>query len=442
MQFVWKFAAILLMSFGLALIVPEFPATVSGEGERPVVEIEVDGTPVTEADARERFGVGLVHLSYDDLAEVPEMREAILGVMGRGGWGCVAEGEWRSFTEGRSISRPENLVFTFRDGLYRVRAIETAADGSGDVCFEAELLGAYDNLEWDPFLRPDLAAVEAQPEVAAELRRLANEPDGTIGGRELTPAQWRRFRSEALENSGFGAGFVVFDRLFRGSVHLETADWTSEVPWLEPVATAIGAVLLLGGAALLVFGWRSNSVRPGTAIAPPILGAAFDLLVLAWSCFFAVVFLDTLWVGPLGQPTLVGLTPEYVGGTPITGLHFVSAPALFLAAPFLTLFVASTTGQRIAVDGEGVRSYGALGCTALRWEDLKTVSLREQKSSLMRATGDYRSLQRVVDLVSEERTITINRPSSRARRAAILGALRTHIPGDMEHLLEGIFEGW
>ncbi|MCD4749378.1 MAG: hypothetical protein K8R59_08385 [Thermoanaerobaculales bacterium] len=222
----------------------------------------------------------------------------------------------------------------------------------------------------------------------------------------------------------------------------DSINWSVETPWLRMVARGVGSAFLLGGLFLLFAVYREAAARPGIPVSSVWLAVFCDTICLLGGAFFATITIDTLWVGPLGMPTMIGLEPEYLYTTPITGLHFVSVLAFLFVLPILSLWFTSLSAQRIAVDEEQVRSFGVLGVTTVKWQELKTISLRDQHSPLLGATGDFRRVQKVVDLEGEGSCITINRPSSNTRKMMILGALREHIPGGMEHLLEGLDEGW
>ena len=101
----------------------------------------------------------------------------------------------------------------------------------------------------------------------------------------------------------------------------------------------------------------------------------------------------------------------------------------------------SLTAQRIRVDEAGVTSHGAIGSCSLPWSELKGVQVREQRNPFAFTVTDFRSLQRVVDLEGDGWSLTINEPSSRARKQAIVEALRTHVPGSQRAQLEGL-DGW
>lgn len=128
--------------------------------------------------------------------------------------------------------------------------------------------------------------------------------------------------------------------------------------------------------------------------------------------------------------------PKWPWTTPITGLHFVSWPALVLALPVLTLWFTSLSSQRIQVDAEGITSLGAAGSTFIGWEDLEQVRLRGQRNPLSFTVVDFRRLQRVLDLRGARQSLTINEPASRSRKNAILSELKAHVPDAKRRLLD------
>ena len=78
-----KFAALMLLSLGAALIFLPFPASLAGERAEEVVRLSLQPAPFTEESARAQFGDSFIELSYEGMDEFPEVREAILGVMGQ-----------------------------------------------------------------------------------------------------------------------------------------------------------------------------------------------------------------------------------------------------------------------------------------------------------------------------------------------------------------------
>lgn len=212
---------------------------------------------------------------------------------------------------------------------------------------------------------------------------------------------------------------------------------------MVPLSTRILAgVLVVAGGALLLSTHRATASRPGIPIAAPWFGLFTDAIGLIWGAVFVTLVLDTLWVGPLGQPSLLGLEPEWPSDQAITGLHFVSVPAMVLAFPILTLFFTSLSAQRIQVDRDGITSHGALGRTTLAWSDLTRARFTEQGNPAAFTVVDFRKLQTVLELEGEEAAIAINQPTSRRRRQRILAALLEHAPPAQRPLIEALGSTW
>ncbi len=438
-----KFGAMLLVSLGVALILLPFPEGLGGERPEDVVRLEAQPAPFTEEAARTRFGGSFVKLSYEGLAGRPELRETILGLQGASGSRCVPPAEWSAFLGEAAVAEPVGLVYAFRDGLYRIESVrseDSASDGPL-VCFEVARLGAYDNRDWSPMTRLEARDLQGYPGVRAELERLAAGPVPSGSEGRIPARRWRRFLRREVEPRGGGPSFVVLDRLFRGTVVEKAMPWKLDAPWLRRAAVAAGAAALLLGLVVAAGGYRIASARPGIPVAPTWFVVFCDLVGLAAGVFLVGVALDTVWVGLLGQPSLIGLEPEWPRSQAITGLHFVSVPGLVIVWPLLTLWLASLSAQRIEVDGERITSRGALGFVSIPWDGLERVRLREQKNPFSFSVMDFRGLQKVLDLEGLEETITINEPGSRKLKNAIIDVLRRHAPPEKDGLLE-MLEEW
>ena len=438
-----KLAAVVSVSLGIAFLLLPFPAELEGEREVEVVRLEVGPPPFSEATARERFGDSLLLLSSESLEPLPELRDAVLGLMGESGGRCVTAGEWQAALSEWAPVTPVGAGYAFRDGLYEITAATAETNALGDeiVCFDVAHLGAYDNPDWSPMSRPDPGDLDGYPELKTALEGLAAGPLGVIDGHDVPKSQWRRFHRRHLDDLEFRPAFVVLDRLFRGSVGKELMPWSLATPWLEPAAQVAGGVLLLLGAVLLVGTYRESASRPGIAVASPALAVLCDGIALAGGAFVVTLAIDTVWVGPLGQPSLLGLAPEWPSDQAITGLHFVSVPGILIALPLLTLFFTSLSAQRVEVSRDGVTSHGALGSVTVPWGDLERVGLREQRNPFAFTVVDFRKLQTVLDLEGAECALTINEPGSRSRKARIVDALREHAPEEKRDLLADL-EGW
>jgi len=444
-QMLWfrRFAAIILISAGAALVILPFPETMSGEKSREYVSLEIETAPYTEESARAEFGDSLIQLEYEELENYPEVLDVVLRLMGETDVWCVLEAQWNAFLQDRGVVDPEGLVYAFRDDLHRISNIEAEKGEDGDlVCFKATLLGAFDNREYNPMTWLDAEDLEDYPELSAQLERMAEGPVPVEERADIDVGQWRRFHRRELDDFEFRPPFVVFDRLFFGSVDTELVPWSLDTPWLRTAAGAVGGVALLCGLVLMIRAYRGAGKRRGIPISPGWLAVFADSISLTAAVIFVGVMIDTLWVGLLRQPSLVGLHPDFLATTPITGLHFVSVTVFPIALPLFTLFVVSLTGQRIEVGAEGVTSHGAIGSRSISWQDLEKISLREQRNPFAFTVVDFRKLQTVLDLEGEGHTVTINEPSSRKRKRQVIDALRRFVPEEKNDLVRDIEGVW
>ncbi len=444
MIWIRKVAGIFLLSVGAALLFLPWPTQLNGERTQELVRLTIEPAPFTAEAARSRFGDSFIELSYEGMDEVPEVREAVLGLMSQSSSRCVPQGEWQTLLAEHSIADPEGLAYSFRDGLYRISGVEAKDFGSEGilVCFEGTYLGAFDNLNWDPLRRIEPDAFEGHPEIEAEFDRLEAGTIPAESVRSVSPRQWRRFHRSVLDDDDYRTCFVVLDKLYSGAVEDELVPWSLATPWLRQIARGLGAASMVFGIVLFVASYRIAAARPGLPVASPWLAAFCDAISLVGGLIFIGLAIDALWVSPLGQPSLIGLEPEWPSSQPITGLHFISIPVVLIVLPLLTLFFVSLSAQRIEVNDERVTSHGALGSTSIPWLDLERVNLREQKNPFAFTVVDFRSLQKVLDLEGAEHSVTINEPGSRARKLRILNALREHVPEAKKNLIRGIEGEW
>jgi hypothetical protein len=439
-----KFSALMLVSLGAALVYLPFPAQLEGERSQEVVQLEVWDAPFSREDVEADFGDGFVELDYEGLEATPEMLEAVLSLMGESGARCVSSSDWHLFLGERSLVDPVGLVYAFRDGLYEIKSVEIVDDAvDGELaCIDVALLGAYDNRDWEPVSWIDAEELDEYPGLKVELERLAAGPIPAEGGREVPPREWRRFHRRELDDLEFRPLFGGFDRLCAGSPGDEEVPWTLATPWLRMTAQAAGVACLLFGLALLVASYRASASRSGIPIASTWLAVFCDTISLAGAVIFVALAVDTLWVGPLGQSSLIGLKPEWPSTQPITGLHFVSVPVVLLVLPLLTLWFSSLSGQRVQIDGQGVTSHGALGSRTINWEDIQTVNVREQKNPFAFTVTDFRSLQKVLDIEGDETCLTLNQPSSAARKRKIINLLLELAPEKTMGLIRNVEVEW
>lgn len=445
LQMLWfrRFAAIVLISAGAALVYLPFSESMSGERTREYVLLEIEPAPYTEESAKTEFGSSFISLGYEELERYPEVLDVVLRLMGETDAWCVLEGEWRAFLGDRGIDEPEGLVYAFRDDLHRISNVEAEEGDDGDlVCFEAALLGAYDNREYNPTTWLEAGDLDHYPDLKAELKRMAAGPIPGEGGAGIEPGQWRRFHRRVLDDFEYRPPFVVFNQLFFGTVDTEVVPWTLQTPWLRNAARVLGVLAVLCGLFLAVRSYRAAAARPGIPISSPWLTAFCDVISLVGALIFVPIVIDTLWVGPLGQPSMIGLEPEWLSTTPITGLHFVSVTVFLIAFPLLTLWFTSLSHQRIEVNEDGVTSHGAIGSISIPWQDFECVHVREQKNPFSFSVVDFRKLQTVLDLEGEEHSVTINEPSSRKRKRQIVDAMRRFVPEEKKDLIRDIEGVW
>jgi hypothetical protein len=200
---------------------------------------------------------------------------------------------------------------------------------------------------------------------------------------------------------------------------------------------------LLGTAGFALGSWRiwiayrRALTRSGIAISSVGFMVFCDLILLAGGGYFVVVAIDSAWVGLFERPSLIGLEPEWPWTTPITGLHFISWPAVVIALPGLTLWFTSLSSQRIRVDVGGVTSLGAAGSRFISWQDLERVSVHSQQNPFSFTVMDFRGLQRVLILEGGNRSLTINEASD-TRKHLIIQELKAYVPDTKRHLLENL----
>lgn len=207
-------------------------------------------------------------------------------------------------------------------------------------------------------------------------------------------------------------------------------------------AADIAGVLVLGVGIIAAYtAYHRVGKQPGIAIASTSFGVFCDLILLAGGVIFVAVAVDSFWVGPLGQPSLLDLEPEWPYSNPITGLHFVSWLVVPLVLPGLTLWFTSLAYQRVNVSAEGITLSGASSPTTMSWQDLEQIRLHAQRNPFSFSVVDFRRLQRVINLEGSGRTLTINEPGSRARKDAIAQTLRKHAPASRQHLIE-VVDQW
>ena len=228
--------------------------------------------------------------------------------------------------------------------------------------------------------------------------------------------------------------------------HLAGASELGAVPpmaasWLPGAARVVGAVSLLAGLVLLLGSYRAAGSRTGIPVGSRAFAVFCDLILVAFGVFAVGVTIDAAWVELAGQKSLVGLEPEWPSDQTFTAIHFVALPALFIALPLLTLVFTGLSSQRVRVDDDGVSVVGAVGATSIAWNEIEDVRLRDQRNPASFTVTDFRSLQRVLELTGGDRILTINEPTSRARKREIIAAFRAHVPPERADVFDAV-ETW
>ena len=85
-----------------------------------------------------------------------------------------------------------------------------------------------------------------------------------------------------------------------------------------------------------------------------------DLIAIAGGAFLMTVGLDGMWILLTGKDTLIGLEPDWIGSTKITGLHFVTLPGILIGVPFFTLFTTATFDQKLTINDQEISTTGVL----------------------------------------------------------------------------------
>lgn len=186
----------------------------------------------------------------------------------------------------------------------------------------------------------------------------------------ITPKQWKGFAQRFLDQDSFRPAFTYNSKLFISGTIDQPVPWTLETPWLKRFCQILGAMAILLGIAVGISAHRLAGRRQGIPVASVWLNVLCDTILLSGSVFFFALFIDSFWIKVLGQPSLLGIVPDWPSQQMITGLHFVSIPAVFIALPLLSLWFTSLSAQRIHIDEKGITSFGALGSRRMEWTEL------------------------------------------------------------------------
>jgi hypothetical protein len=426
-----KLLAVLLISFGAALVFLPFPGSVSVDSTEVVVHLEVGAAPLTPDEAARRYGESLVELTDEALAPLPALHDSILALADTSGGRCVPPAEWRAgFGEVAG-----GAVYVFQDGIHRVTEIGVEED---EVCFEAEYVGAYDHPVFGGFARVDADELVRHPEIMSTLEAMAADGEP----REIAGREWYAFIDDLSDLGHGGSGMVALDRLFTGRIEDRIESSARDTAWSRGVIRGVGAAMGIAGLCLLLASYRLAAARRGIPVGSPALAVFTDVIALIWGIVFVGLMVDAFWVGPLGQTSLLGLEPEWPSDQAITGLHFVAFPAVVLALPLLTLFFTSLTCQRVQVDSVAITLRGALGSRSMPWEALRRIEITEQRNPFAFTVVDFRRLQRVLRLESDGDEMVIHEPAGKDRKRRILSALLENAPDEARADLERAREQW
>mgnify|MGYP006294551213 CR=1 FL=1 len=440
-----KFIALLLTAVGIALVFLPFPDQLTGERVREVVRLKVQPAPLTPEAAKSRFRPLFVEFTDQKLLSYPEVHDAFLSFMGISGERCVPAAQWDTLLGDVWPSGGESMVYAFKDGIYRLAGVERMdyGDGSRVACIAVDYIGAYDTPGGSGFVRIQPGDLDPYPALKSEVERLSRQPETADALIDVTPAEWRRFHDQLLNKTdNWTSSFVIHGKLATGTLQDGwPVPWTLDAAWLGTVCRVLGLLAVVFGLAIGISTYRFSAGRLGIAVASPWLALFCDLILLSGGAFFMAVAMDALWVGPMGQASMLGISPEWPSTQAISGLHFISIPAVCIGLPLLSLIFTSLSTQRVRIDAHGVTSLGAIGESAIAWNDLADISLRDQKNPAAFTVMDFRSLQRVLDLTGADRSITINEPSSRRRKQEIIRALKENIPEKKRYLIENL-DAW
>lgn len=191
---------------------------------------------------------------------------------------------------------------------------------------------------------------------------------------------------------------------------------------------------------LSIYGTRAKTGEIAVGNIPIQIFA--DTIAAAGGAFLLTVAIDALWVMLPEHTSQIGLDPDWVGGTNITGLHFVSFPGLLIGIPFFTFFTTATYAQRLTFSDSGLHSTRVFGGSRIAWDQVKTVEVIEDRSVAQVAARDYRTLEKILKVGSDEAFIVIHQPTSRRKKQLITEQLRRHLPDVPRRQLDAVSADW
>ncbi len=442
MLWVRRTIALILIGFGFALIFLRVPSEINTVESREVLTITVERPPYTSSKARKEFSDSVLNLSYENLDDVPEVRDAMLKQWGNTCSSCVSQVVWKNFIRTRKINPQHDIVYTFRDSISRMSDFSSTNDPKDGelMCWSAAYIGAYDDHESNPIDHIKNSTLEAYPKLANELRQLvAGEIPAEVDS-GVPVKEWQDF--EKTELGGFVPKFEILDHLFSVFVRSVEIEIARQMPITRPVARVLGLVAGIIGFLLLAQVYGACRSGPGVSVVSPIVAFFGDAVALFASFVGALGIVDALWVHGFGAPSLLRWSATVSESSQITMVQFVSTITIVIGLPVFTFFVTTLTTQRISIDQDGITSCGTFGKTHLPWRMLRGVHVRNQRNILLSVSGDHRSRQKILELEAKDSRIVVNQPSSWTSKERILSELNAYAPENLRQLLVECEERW
>jgi len=211
---------------------------------------------------------------------------------------------------------------------------------------------------------------------------------------------------------------------------------------LQIIAGVIALILLGTGIYGMIPLYNSSIEKNQIPVGSNAVLLFADLIAIAGGSFLVTVGLDALWILFTGKETLIGLEPDWIGGTKITGLHFVTLPGILLGVPFFTFFTTATFDQRLTINDQQISTTGVFGGTILKWTDIVSIEVVDERSIAQVATNDYRTLEKTLQLETENDFLVIHQPNSKAKKKQIISLLKQHLLPQHQNMLSAIESDW
>ena len=216
----------------------------------------------------------------------------------------------------------------------------------------------------------------------------------------------------------------------------------SNKPQLQPYGMALAGLLIISALYTARKLYRSTSRGEDICVGSIAMLLFCDMIAIASTAFLFTVGLDALWILLSGHKTLLGLEPDWIGGTRITGLHFVTLPGLLIAVPFFTFFTTAKFDQKLTFTDEGLGSTGVFRGKVLLWQDIHDLKVVEAHSVAQLAAHDYKTLEKNLQLETQYSNLTIHQPTSKRKKAAILEKIEAHLGSDLEEKIAVAKKRW